>query len=159
MKKIGFDIHGVIDSNPNLFSRIIKEFQEIGYEIHILTGSLPSKELRSEIDNYGIYNYQLFSILGHHREKGTKMWEDEKGFWIDDDTWNRTKSNYAKRVGLDFHIDDTKIYGDYFDSPYGHITPFIDKNLQRILEITGDPSDEILEVFKNNEGYYKIKFL
>jgi hypothetical protein len=87
------------------------------------------------------------------------MWEDENGLWIDDDTWNRTKSNYAKRENLHFHIDDTKIYGEYFDSPYGHITPYINDNSQRILEIKGDPLDEILETFKKFEGYYKIKFI
>lgn len=159
MKKIGFDIHGVIDSNPSLFSEIIKEFQRMDYEVHILTGSLPSNELITELENYGISDYKLFSILGYHRSKGTEMWENSKGFWIDDDTWNKTKSNYAKREGLDFHIDDTRIYGEYFDSSYGHITPVVNNNQERILEITGDPSDEILETFKNYEGYYKIKFI
>ncbi|GAF72031.1 unnamed protein product, partial [marine sediment metagenome] len=120
-KKIGFDIHGVIDKNPELFSKIIKDFRDLGYEIHILTGTLPDIELFRELDSYNIKYDELFSILGHHKKEGnTEMWQDsKKGWWIDDDVWNKTKADYCNKNELAFHLDDTRIYGKYFDIPFG----------------------------------------
>ena len=157
MKRIGFDIHGVIDKNPELFSKITKDFKNLGYEVHILTGSLPTPALYEELKSYDILYDDLFSILGYHRANGSKMWKDDRGWWVDDDVWNKTKAEYCDSKGFLFHLDDTRIYGQYFKSPFGHITPIIEN--PRILEIKGDVDDEILEVFKNYEGYYKIKFI
>jgi hypothetical protein len=155
--KIGFDIHGVIDKNPKLFSELINTFREKGYEIHILTGSLISKELLDELDSYEIKYDKLFSILEYHKSTGTKMWEDERGWWIDQDVWDKTKGEYCEKNNIKFHIDDTRIYGKYFMTPFGHITPI--KENPRILEICGDVDDDILVVFKQHEGYYKMKFV
>lgn len=154
-KNIGFDIHGVIDENPELFSTMINDFRELGYKIHILTGSLITKKLTDQLDSYKINYDSLFSILEYHKNLGSEMWKDKRGWWIDDDLWNETKANYAKKKKLDFHLDDTRIYGKYFETPFGHITP----GDQRILEIKGDVSDEILKILKKHEGYYKLKFL
>lgn len=157
MNKIGFDIHGVIDQNPELFSKIIQRFRELNYEIHILTGSIIDRNIKEELKGYGIEYDHLFSILDYHKDKDTEMWTDENGrFWIDDDTWNKTKSMYCNKQNLKFHIDDTEIYGKYFNVPFGHITP-TDRN-PRVIEIKGDLDDEIIEVFKENEGYYKLSF-
>lgn len=155
-RKIGLDIHGVIDNNPGLFSKISKEFRSIGYEVHILTGSLITKELLDEIDRYNIKYDALFSILEYHRKNGTEMWKNEKGWWVDDDVWEKTKSIYCAKHNLNFHIDDTRSYGKHFTTPFGHLTPNIEN--PRILEIQGDVNTEILEILKSNEGYYKMKF-
>lgn len=154
--KIGFDIHGVIDRNPKLFGEIINTFRQLGYEIHILTGSLITKELTDEIHGYGIEYDHIFSILEHNRKIGTQMWQDDKGWWIDDDVWDKTKAEYCEKNNINFHIDDTRKYGKYFSTPFAHITPIIEN--PRILEIYGDVDTEILDVLKNHEGYYKMKF-
>ena len=156
-KRIGFDIHGVIDKNPPLFRKIINDLKHLGYEIHILTGSLPTKNLLDELKEYKIEYDFLFSILEHHKSKGTNMWKDDRGWWVDDDIWNKTKAEYCDSKSFLFHLDDTKVYGDYFNTPFGHITPLIEK--PRILEIKGDIDDEIIEILKKYEGYYKIKFI
>lgn len=156
LKKIGFDIHGVIDKNPDLFAEMIAEFYSLGYEIHILTGSLITPDIIRELRDYGIRYDFLFSILGYHRSKNTEMWEDDRGFWIDDDLWEMTKAMYCKEHEINFHMDDTRSYGDHFTTPFGHITPI--KENPRILEITGDVDDEILCVFKKYEGYFKMSF-
>tara|TARA_R110000772_G_scaffold2410_4_gene8602 strand:- start:71294 stop:71767 length:474 start_codon:yes stop_codon:yes gene_type:complete len=155
-KKIGFDIHGVLDKNPELFSDIINRFRELNYEIHILTGSLIDKKLIDEIRSYNIKYDYIFSILGYHRKIGTEMWENEHGWWIDDDVWEGTKAIYCKNNNINFHIDDSRLYGNHFETPFGHITP-IQEN-PRILEISGDVDTEILNVLKSYEGYYKMKF-
>ena len=156
IKKIGFDIHGVIDENPNLFSKIINKFREIGYEIHILTGSLVTPKLIEELEEYNINYDHLFSILGHHKIKGTEMWKNSRGWWIDDSIWEQTKALYCKTHNLNFHIDDTRSYGKYFNTPFGHLTPHEEN--PRILEITGDVDTDILDILKENEGYYKMRF-
>ena len=156
MKKIGFDIHGVIDENPVLFSEIISEFKRNGYEIHILTGSMVTDELIAELKGYNIEYDRIFSILDYHRSIGTNMWKDSRGWWISDEDWNVTKSMYCEREKIDFHIDDTKIYGKYFSSPFGHLTPSI--NVPRILEIKGFVSIEIINILNKYKGYYEFSF-
>lgn len=157
MNRIGFDIHGVIDKNPELFSQLTHRFSKLGYEVHVLTGSLLSKKITDQLESYNIKYDKLFSILGYHKTRGTKMWKDERGWWIDQDIWDETKAEYCRENDLNFHLDDTRVYGKYFDTPFGHITPIIEN--PRIMEITGDVDDEILEVLKEYEGYYKIKFI
>ena len=47
------------------------------------------------------------------------MHDDEKGRpWMDDDIWDRTKGDYCKKHQIDFCIDDTERYGDYFETPF-----------------------------------------
>jgi len=155
-KKIGFDIHGVIDKNPELFSEIIKEFRKHGFEIHILTGSLIDDDIIKELHSYDIEYDYLFSILGYHKEHKTQMWKDDKGWWINDDVWNMTKANYCHRLGIIFHLDDTKAYGRHFFKPiFGHITPI--KSNPRILELPEKIDLEVLEIFTKYEGYYVIQ--
>ena len=158
MKKIGFDIHGVIDKNTALLSKIINELKKNDYEIHIITGSLISDKLITELKSYNINYDKLFSILSYHLNKETEMWKDEKGdLWLDDDIWNKTKGEYCSENNFEFHLDDTRIYGEYFNTPFGHITPI--KENPRILEIKGNIDDTIIDIFKNFEGYYKIRFI
>lgn len=158
MKKIGFDIHGVIDQNPELFSKIINKLKGLGYEIHILTGSLINQNLLTELSLYDIAYDKIFSILEYHKDNDTDMWEDSKGnLWLDEDTWNETKGNYCNKNNIKLHIDDTKIYGNNFKDGFGHLTPTRENPI--ILELSGDICDEILTLLKSFEGYYKIKFI
>ena len=59
---------------------------------------------------------EVRSVLDYHRSIGTKIWEDDNGLWMDNDTWNRTKGEFAKELDLDIHFDDTKRYFEYFPS-------------------------------------------
>jgi len=152
MKKIGFDIHGIIDENPILFKDIIDEFRDMNYQIHLLTGSLITNKLVDELKDYDINYDRLFSILGYHRKLGSEMWQDDRGWWIDDTEWNMTKGIYCKNVNMDFHLDDTKIYGKYFDTPFGYLTPTY--NIPRDLEIKGFVDTNILDVFNKHKGDY-----
>lgn len=146
-KNIGFDVHGVIDHHKDMFKNIIDEFIEANYVIHILTGSKVNDRLLNSISH--IKYHHIFSILDFNERIGTDMWEDDRGFWIDDYKWNMSKSYYAHSNNLLFHLDDTKIYGDYFKTPFGHY----DKK-RDIIELTNNinPTKEILTIYKNN-GY------
>lgn len=156
---IGFDIHGVIDANPELFSCIIKELKKLNYKIHLLTGSRITDNLIHELEDYDIVYDEIFSILDYHLRIETDMWKDDRGnFWIDEDIWNESKGSYCNNNNFLFHIDDTKIYGDFFNTPFGYISYPTSDNV-RILEIKGDVDDNILKIFKSHEGYFKLKFI
>lgn len=119
--KIAFDIHGVIDTAPEFFSLISKLLVENKNEVHILTGREEVGAIR-ELEKFGIYYTHFFSISDHHKSIGTEMWEDEKGRpWLDDDLWNATKGEYCEKHKIDFCLDDTEVYGEFFKTPFALI--------------------------------------
>jgi hypothetical protein len=120
--KIGLDIHGIIDSQPKLFSYITKSLKKDNHEIHIITGSHINQEIIDELKSYEVVWDELFSISDYHKEFGTKMWYDEnENPWIDDEDWDRTKGEYCKRNNINLHIDDTERYGKYFETKFIYI--------------------------------------
>lgn len=120
--KIGLDIHGVCDANPVFFAELSRLFVEAGHKVIIITGRMESQGALDEVKNLGIAYTKFYSIVDYHQEKGTHMWFDEKGNpWIDDDTWNKTKAEICEMEGIDFHIDDSSSYGEFFKTPYAQI--------------------------------------
>lgn len=120
--KVGFDIHGVCDAHPEFFSLISRLLVDNGHEVIIITGRMKSHGAIEEIKNLGISYTKFYSIVDYHIEMGTKVKYDEKGNpWIDDEIWNRTKSEICEKEKIDFHIDDSSNYGEYFTTPYAQI--------------------------------------
>ena len=120
--KIGLDIHGVCDANPEFFVELSKLFVNSGHEVHILTGRRISDGALQEIKELGLKYTHFFSISDYHKEIGTNMKNDIDGNpWMDDGTWDRTKGDYCKRNNIDFCIDDTERYGQYFETPFAFI--------------------------------------
>jgi hypothetical protein len=133
--KIGLDIHGVIDQDPDFFATIISMLRMQGNEVHILTGREITDELIEKLSGYGVTYDQLFSITTYHKEKGTYITyknDDPTQPLIAPPTWDRTKGIYATKVGLDIHIDDSLIYGQFFVYPTQYIiyTPAVQKFLK-----------------------------
>lgn len=117
--RLGLDIHGVIDASPKFYSILTKLFMEAGHEVHILTGSHITDEVRRKLHEMGIMWTHLFSISDHHKSNGKDIIYDKEGTpWIDDESWNRTKADYCRKNGIDYHIDDTAVYGDFFTTPF-----------------------------------------
>lgn len=120
--KIGLDIHGVCDANPEFFAKLSKLFVEAGCEVHILTGRRESDGALKEIEELGLSHTHFFSISDYHQRVGTKMTNDKDGNpWMDDETWDRTKGDYCKEHKIDFCFDDTERYGQYFETPFAYI--------------------------------------
>ena len=120
--KIGLDIHGVCDANPEFFVELSKLFVSSGHEVHILTGRRVSDGALEEIEDLGLEYTHFFSIADYHRDNGTEMRNDKDGNpWMDDETWDRTKGDYCERHQIDFCIDDTERYGEYFTTPFAFI--------------------------------------
>ena len=73
MIKLGLDVHGVIDDDPDLFADLSRMMFEQGHQVFIVTGREKHKELVDEMVNYHIIKfvltYQYFhyfhSIINH----------------------------------------------------------------------------------------------
>lgn len=116
--KVGIDLHGTIDSNPEFFSKFIKVLKkEHNAEIHVTTGVTADVAIE-KLEEMGIEYDCIFSITDYHKSIGTEITYDENGEpWIDEELWNRTKGDYCLRELIVFHIDDTEAYGKHFVPP------------------------------------------
>lgn len=120
--KIALDIHGVCDTNPKFFKELTRLFISNGHEVHILTGRRVKDGALDEIEELGLEYTHFFSITDYHHDKGTEVNDDENGDpWIDDIAWDRSKGDYCKRNNIDFCIDDTERYGQYFETPFAYM--------------------------------------
>jgi len=112
---IGLDLHGVIDRFPFLFKKLSEKWNEEGHNIHIMTGMEWDKAWRA-VKKAGIVYHKHFSIVDFHKKMGTEIWEksNSEGYWMESETWNQSKGNYAMSWNMDIHFDDSPIYGRYF---------------------------------------------
>ena len=119
--KLAIDIHGVCNKAPEFFALISRLLIENNNEIHVLTGRRISDGAMDEIKELGISYTHFFSISDHHRESGTDMDIIDGNPWMDDEIWDRSKGDYCKKHQIDFCIDDTERYGQYFETPFALI--------------------------------------
>ena len=113
--KIGFDVHGVIDSFPSIV-QLLKVLSISGRaEIHIITGQrydLVIKDLMSRLD---IRPYAYFSIVEYLENKGVPIeWKNNLPF-ADKEQWNNAKKEYCASVGIDILFDDSPAYQQTFN--------------------------------------------
>ena len=116
--KIGLDVHGCIDQDPEFFGELSRTLIALGHDVHITTGSLITDKIKEELRGYGMEWTHLWSISDYYKNKpGVELWYDEKGRpWVDESLWNMAKGDYAKEQQLDLCIDDTEIYKKYFST-------------------------------------------
>jgi len=114
--KFGFDVHGVVDTHSDVYAAISAALVVAGHEVHVITGAVMSPELDAILKKAGVTYTHFFSIAQHHMDKG----EDEVKWvngepWMDDEIWNRTKAEYCHKEGIRLLIDDSPVYGQYFE--------------------------------------------
>ena len=123
--KIGLDIHGVLDKH--LF---LKELAALlvsnGHEVHIITGAMWENKSNVELEQLGImrgiHYTHFFSIADTLLSGGAEVeWKDDVNPVFDEYLWNKIKGDYCKNHNIDFHLDDSDIYGKYFSTPYAHL--------------------------------------
>ena len=122
--KLGLDIHGVIDANPETFAFLSKSIVDSGGEVHIITGGSWGDVLKKEVEDAGIKYTHLFSVYDYLKSTdavpiGLIQFPD--GVIQDKyerNLWDSTKAKYSSEQGLDLHIDDTIDYGAFFTTPF-----------------------------------------
>lgn len=112
--KLGLDFHGVLDDDREYFSNLSRRVLNEGGEVHVITGSQDTPELRDKIARLGVVFSHFFSISTYHTDIGTTVWEDDRGPWMDADVWDKSKAEYCLRHGINIHIDDSPVYGKHF---------------------------------------------
>lgn len=119
--KIGVDIHGTADVYFDFFQELCRLFVEAGHEVHIVTGRR-QKEIEPEIKSLGLMYTHFFSMTDYHEELGTPMsYGPWKNPWMDEETWNRTKGDYAARVGLDMMFENSDDFWPFFEIKNGYM--------------------------------------
>ncbi len=117
-KRLGIDLHGVIDTDVSKFKWILRLIVLQGRMVHIVSGP-PAKEIKAELEEYGfisgVHYYQIHSVVGHLKEKGVNMWLDHnETWWASDEDWWSAKAEICKRFDIKEMIDDKRGYGKYF---------------------------------------------
>jgi hypothetical protein len=117
-KKLGFDLHGVLDAQPHVFRVLMRDLIRQGWEIHIITGAPWSKEYR-KLRKMRLPFTHFFSIVDYHVSIGTRISWDKKGnAHLENYLWDRTKALYCAKYQVSMHFDDSDIYGMFFKTPY-----------------------------------------
>lgn len=118
---VGIDLHGVIDTNPELFRLIIKLIRKTlslregkHIEVFIISGP-PIKQLEEELDNIGykkgIEYDQVISVVDYLKSKDVYMWVDSDGdWWADNETWWNSKGLICDEFKIITHFDDNERY-------------------------------------------------
>jgi hypothetical protein len=122
--KLGLDIHGVIDSNPESFAFMSQSIISNNGEVHIITGGSWTAELEDQLKDYGIKWTSHFSVYDYLVDSGidsigTIRFPDgtiQKKF--DYELWDTIKAGYCRSNEIDLHIDDTEVYSKYFTTPF-----------------------------------------
>jgi hypothetical protein len=131
--KFGFDIHGVIDSCPNLFSALTKSLVKDGHEVHIITGPPWSQDIVDQLHAWGIQWTHFFSIVSYHHRIGTSINYDDKGHaHLDTYEWDKTKGWYCKTNEINLHFDDSDSYSYFFKTPYAR---FLSRDTMRVNKL------------------------
>jgi hypothetical protein len=115
--KFALDIHGVIDSLPDVFSFLSKAIISNGGEVHLVTGGTWSKALENRVKELGISYTHKFSVYDFLIESNAEIVGEiefpdgtiQKKF--KDGLWDKVKGEYCLKHNINLHIDD-KVFGE-----------------------------------------------
>lgn len=116
MMKVGFDIHGVIDTFEVFRKMITKYIDDPDVEVHVISG-LETKNLEREIGHLIDLSKidHFFSVTDYLVEKGSNVKWINGMPWADEEEWNMAKAAYCRKVGIDVLFDDSPVYVPYFN--------------------------------------------
>lgn len=115
--KIGIDFHGVISAMPEEFALFCKAIRQKGIKVYIISGG-PKKDVEAYLQKYHIEYDVVWAILDDCAMQGMATFYDDGTFQVPTDIWNKAKAEYCALEKIDFHVDDSNIYGKYFVTPY-----------------------------------------
>lgn len=127
--KIGIDVHGTIDWDPEFWRKTIKLFLALGYQVHIISGPEEDR-IKKRLEELGIECNDLYieSVADYIKEKMiaknmANFWYDKNGdFWTTDEVWWKSKAEICNELEIDVIIDDRH---EYFHHELMHDTRFI----------------------------------
>lgn len=115
--KIGVDYHGVITANPDFFKVFNQKALDKGCKIYILSGGA-GQDIKEYLHLHGIVYSVVWSMLDYFERKNMVLHLSDGSFQVKDSLWNEAKAKYCRENGIDFHIDDSALYGENFETPF-----------------------------------------
>lgn len=117
--KLGIDVHGVMDDDPDSIKRALEACINTGfYEVHVISGP-PAGQVQAELETLsyqeGVHYQKLHTIVDFLKESDAEMWlDDKKTWWASDEDWWSAKAKICEKYGIDIMIDNTTHYEPYF---------------------------------------------
>lgn len=115
--KIGLDFHGVINTNPDFFREFCALLKKQKAEIHIISGG-PHEIIGEFLKLHKIKYDKIWCIYDYFNARDEVKIFPDGSFHVDDYKWNAAKGEYCSEYGINLQIDDSRIYGEYFQTPY-----------------------------------------
>ena len=115
--KIGIDYHGVITDNPAFFKEFNTLALQKGISIYVLSGGRKA-EIKDYLLAHQIPYSEIFSILDFYDAQNKVTFLADGSFKVDDELWNNAKARFCLEEGIAFHIDDSPLYGETFETPF-----------------------------------------
>lgn len=121
--RLGLDLHGVIDDDPEFFAGLAEALRDSGNEIYIVTGREEGealhndlKECRMEGVHTKLYD-SILSITTYQKDQGVPVsyLDGRKSQpMMDPAVWNPTKAMLCASMGIHIMIDDSTLYEPFF---------------------------------------------
>lgn len=115
--KISIDYHGVLTENPLFFKKFNTMAIGCGYEIYIVSGG-HQKDIEEFVDTHQIPYTRIWSVVDHFERLKLVQYYPDGSFYVSDKLWNKAKAEYCLKNQISCHIDDSWLYGKYFDTPF-----------------------------------------
>jgi hypothetical protein len=143
MIKLGLDVHGVIDEDPEFFSDLSDVMFKQGHSVFIITGQEKTSDLVEKINIYKIWYTAILSITTYQKKLGTPIsyLDDRKSQPIMSSfVWNPSKAELCASAGIHIMIDDSIIYEPFFrdiKTQYIVYTPEVKEFLKTLFYFGG----------------------
>ena len=115
--KIGIDYHGVINENPEFFKKFTAAALKEKHDIVVLSGA-SVHDVEAYLKAHQISFSAVYSLLDDFKKRGLVEFYEDGSFFVNNEIWNRAKAKYCLENGVDVHIDDSMLYGAYFQTPF-----------------------------------------
>ncbi len=117
MLKIGIDVHGVLDTFPEVV-KLIETVRVLDtVEIHIITGLARADAEKLIGHLVPLDELHYYSIVDNLVSRGVVVdWIDGLPYANKSD-WDEAKAIYCRENDIDFMLDDSPTYGQYFNDP------------------------------------------
>ncbi len=114
--KIGFDIHGVIDTFKPFQEMARRMIDDDSIEVYIISGLARAEAYKQIGHIIDLDRIKYFSIVDYleTRPDVEVKWIDGLP-WADETAWNKEKADYCQEEGIDILFDDSEVYAKTFD--------------------------------------------
>ena len=108
--RIAFDVHGTIDTSPEVFKPMMRMFMRSGVDVVIFSGP-PKDDINKELWNLdyekGIHYNKVYSVVDFIKAIDVEMSQDEEGnWWCSEKIWWESKGLMCEAVHVDMVIDN-----------------------------------------------------